>query len=102
MKLLVLVGDYNPGYIYGNCKIHKDLKNLPLRQIISQIPSPTYEMSKFLNSVIEPHIPARYSIMRTDELLDLLKVVQHLGILASLDVESPFTNVPIDETFKII
>ena len=24
MKLPALVGDFNPGYIYGNCKIHKD------------------------------------------------------------------------------
>ena len=72
-KLPVLIGDYKPGYIFGNCKIHKDLKGPPLRPIITQIPSSTYEMAKFLNSVIEPYIPARYSIKRTDELLDLLK-----------------------------
>ena len=59
-------------------------------------------MAKFLNSVIEPYILDRYSIKRTDELLDLLKVTQPIGILASLDVENVFTNVPIDETIKII
>ena len=48
MKAPALVGDFNPGYIYGNCKIHRDTNNPPLRPVISQIPSPTYEMTKFL------------------------------------------------------
>ena len=33
-------GDYKPGYIYGNAKIHKE--HNPLRPIISQVPTPTY------------------------------------------------------------
>ena len=102
MKLPVLVGDYNPGYIYGNCKIRKDINNPPLRPIISQIPSPTYNMAKFLNLILEPFLPTKHSIQSTDELLDLLKITKPKGILASLDVESLFTNVPIDDTIEII
>ena len=102
LKLPVLVGDYNPGYIYGNCKIHKDINNPPLRPIISQIPSPTYNMANIINSILEPFLPARHSIRSTDKLLDLLKITKPKGILASLDVESLFTNLPIDETIEII
>ena len=101
MKLPVLVGDFNPGYIY-EAKIHKDTNNPVLRPIIWQIPSPTYEMTKFLNSVIEPFLTAKYVIKITDELLYLRNVTQTWGMLASLDVESLFTNVPIDDTIRII
>lgn len=102
LKLPELVGDYKPGYIYGNCKIHKNENNPPLRPIISQIPSPTYRIAKTLTKIIEPYLPNRYSLKSTDEFLDVIKVIQPNGILASLDVESLYTNVPIDETIKII
>ena len=55
-KLPELVGDYQPGYIYGNCKIHKNTDNPPLRPIISQIPSPTYTIAKEINKIIEPYL----------------------------------------------
>lgn len=38
----------------------------------------------------------------TDELLSLLNITQPKGILASLDVESLFTNVAIDDTIEIV
>ena len=43
-KLNKLTGDYKPGYIHGTVKTHK--LNNPLRPIISQIPTPTYEIAK--------------------------------------------------------
>ena len=54
-KLSELVEYYQPGYIYGNSKIHKSKDNPPLRPIISQIPSPTYAIAKKkINKIIEP------------------------------------------------
>ena len=41
-----IIGDYQPGYIYGNVKTHK--QNNPLRPIISQIPTPTYEIANII------------------------------------------------------
>lgn len=38
----------------------------------------------------------------TDELLDLMKLKEPKGILTSLDVQSLYTNVPIDQTIEII
>lgn len=101
-KLPKLVGEYHAGYIYGNSKIHKNANDPPLRPIISQIPAPTYTIAKEINKIIEPYLPTKYILKSTDELLDLIRVQQPQGILASLDVESLYTNVPIQETIEII
>ena len=98
-----LVGDYSPGYIYGNVKVHKDLINPPLRPIISQISTPTYKIAKQLNEILKPYIPQKYSLESSDDLLLALKSIEKPdGILASLDAESLFTNVPIDSTINTI
>ena len=39
-----IIGEFSPGYIYGTVKIHKD--GNPLRPIISQIPTPIYDIVK--------------------------------------------------------
>lgn len=95
-------GKYQPGYIYGNPKIHKRLENPPLRPIISQIGTVTYEVSKQLNSIITKYLPRRYTVKSSYEFATLLKGKTPRGILTSLDVESLFTNVPVKETIKII
>ena len=100
LKLSRIIGDYQPGYIYGNVKIHKN--GNPLRPIISQIPSPTYSLAKTLNKIISPYIPKDYLLKSTNDFIDLIQSNQCQGTIASLDVESLFTNVPIDETIEII
>ena len=100
IKFQRVIGDYEPGYFYGNVKAHK--QGNPLRPIISQIPTPTYKLAKQLNDVIAPYIPRTYSLRSTDEFIDTLKIKNPNGILASLDVSSLFTNVPLDQTIEII
>ena len=100
VKFQRAIGDYDPGYFYGNVKTHKPEN--PLRPIISQIPSPTYQLAKTLNELIRPFIPSKYSIKSTAEFVDTLKINNPHGVLASLDVESLFTNVPVDRTIAII
>jgi len=100
LHLQKIIGDYGPGYIYGNVKIHKP--DNPLRPIISQVLTPTYQLAKTLNKIITPFIPNQYMLKSTDDFLDLLQNHNSTGIIASLDVESLFTNVPIDDTIEII
>ncbi|XP_076029861.1 uncharacterized protein LOC143018389 [Oratosquilla oratoria] len=95
-----IVGEFSPGYIYGNVKTHKP--NCPLRPIISQIPTPTYRLSKLLNDIIIPYIPKKFSLKSTDEFLDIIRSKQTQGIMASLDVQSLFTHVPVLQTVDII
>ena len=95
-----ITGEFSPGYFYGNIKTHKD--GYPLRPIISQIPTPSYQLAKTLNSLIVPYIPTKYSLKSPDEFIEVLKVRERQGLLASLDAQSLFTNVPIEETIDII
>ena len=100
IKLKKIIGDYKPGYIYGNVKTHKN--GNPLRPIISQIPTPTYQLAKTLNKIITPYIPNDYMLTSTNDFIDVLQTHSNNGIIASLDVENLFTNVPINETIDII
>ena len=100
LKLPKIVGDFQPGYLYGNVKTHK--VGNPLRPIISQIPSPTYKLAKIINNIITPYTPNNFSLKSSDEFLDLLHSNPNEGIIASLDVQSLFTHVPILETINII
>jgi len=98
--LPTLVGEYQPGYLYGNVKTHKN--NNPLRPIISQIPTVTYPVAKFLNKTLSPYIPCKYYLQSSREFINILTTNKPLNHIASLDVESLFTNVPIHETINII
>ena len=96
----IIDGDYKPGYLYGNVKTHKN--GSPLRPIISQTPSVTYSTAKKLNDLISPYIPAAFSLRSTNEFLDIIRTTRPSNILASMDVESLFTNVPVDDTIDLI
>jgi hypothetical protein len=96
------IGHFSPGYIYGNPKIHKDNVNPPLRPIISTIPTPGYEISKKVNHLIRPYISKNYSVESTQEFMGIIKSTTPNEIVASLDVVSLFTNVPVHKTIQII
>ena len=102
IKFPLPVGHYEPGYTYGNPKMHKDKLNPPFRLIVSQIGTITYEISKRLNDILTPYLPAKHMISSTNEFISIAKGVERKGLLASLDVESLFTNVPVIETINII
>ena len=98
--LTPVVGDYSPGYIYGNVKTHKP--DNKVRPIISQMTAPTYKTAKQLNNVIKKYLPPGYMLRSTTEFIDLLEGKSSEGNLYSLDVESLFTNVPVGRTIDII
>ena len=104
MKFKKREGQYSPGYLYGNPKIHKSVINPPLRPIISQVGSVTFETSKQLNELIIKYLPIKHSVRSVYEFLQMLHSCPVDGNenLASLDVESLFTNVPVVHTIDII
>ena len=95
-----VIGDYGPGYCYGTVKTHKP--GNPLRPIISQVTTPTYQVAKKLNNLITPYVPEGRSVKSATEFIDLLHTAPPCNDIASLDVESLFTNVPVMETINII
>ena len=74
----------------------------PLRPIISQIPTPSYKIAKRLNEILTPYVPSKYCLKSSSEFIEFIKDAPTNGIMASMDVESLFTNVPVDETIDLI
>ncbi|XP_066982095.1 uncharacterized protein [Macrobrachium rosenbergii] len=100
LHLLLIIGDYDRGYTCGNVKTHKPEN--PLRPIISQIPAPTHQLAKKWNAILIPYVPDDHSLKSSAEFIEALKATRPGGVIASMDVESFFTNVPVDETILII
>ncbi len=94
----------NPARLYGLPKIHKPLVDgLPkYRPIISQIGSPTYKIAKFLLEFVKPFTSNEYTVKDTFHFVSILDGKDHRLVMASLDVESLFTNIPLDETIDIV
>ena len=94
----------NPARLYGSPKVHKPLVDgLPkFRPIISQIGSPTYKLAKYLLDYVQPHTSNEYTIKDTFHFVSILDGKDHRLVMASLDVESLFTNIPLDETIEIV
>ncbi|KAK3874084.1 hypothetical protein Pcinc_020953 [Petrolisthes cinctipes] len=99
-KLPKLTGDYGLGYCYGNVKTHKPGNKL--RSIISQIPTSTYNIVKKLTEILTPYVPTAYSVRSPTDLLVFFAKNNSKGTVASFDVESLFTNVPVDRTIQYI
>ena len=59
-KMNKIVGDYNPGYFYGNIKSHK-IDN-PIRPIVSQVTTTPYNMAKTLSKTIKPYCTRNFAI----------------------------------------
>lgn len=98
----ILASGSRPGYLYGLPKVHKI--GTPLRPIVSSINTFNYNLAKFLVKIIQPLTINEYTTANT---LDFVEEIKQLNIedstvMASFDVESLFTNVPLSETTQII
>ena len=51
----------------------------------------------------ENDIPRKYVLASTYEFLDIIRATEaSRGVMVSLDVESLFTNVPVEDTIQIV
>ena len=68
------------------------------------IGSAEYDLAKYLDQLIKPHIPDQFMVSSTTQFLDRVKSIffQPSDKLVSFDVVSLFTNVPLKETIRII
>ena len=99
-----------PGRFYGTAKLHKveegctDIKQLPIRPIISNIGTATYKTSKYLAKLLAPLTKSEYTINSTKEFIAYtkkLKVGKEYEMI-SFDVSNLFTNVPLELTIDLI
>ena len=92
-----------PGILYGLSKVHK--LNFPLRPIISSIGTYCYKVAKFFVPLLHPFSTNPLTITDT---FSFVKGILNLPfntnnvMMASFDIKSLFTNIPLDETIDII
>ena len=99
-----------PGLFFGLAKVHKlkedaiNVDNLPLRPVISNIETATYQISKYLSTLLSPLAKNDFTINNTKDFISRIrdKTIESDCVMVSLDVESLFTCVPLDFTINLI
>ena len=91
-----------PGILYGNPKVHKTVvNNTPkFRSILLAINTPTYLLAKYLNPILSPLTTNEFTWKNSFDFAEEVVNCDHNLFIANLDVESLFTNIPLEETIK--
>ena len=92
-----------PGIMYGNCKVHKQHADgyLPFRSILSALQTPTYNLTKFLVPILNALTKNEYTVKDSFQFAEEICEQDPTLTMGSLDVDSLFTNIPLDETIDI-
>ena len=94
-----------PGVLYGLCKVHKgvsaDGSSPPFRPILSAINTPSYEIAKFLTPLLSGLTKNEFVSKDSFEFAKNVRNKNSDFFMASFDIDSLFTNVPLDETIDI-
>ena len=91
-----------PGIMYGLPKIHKP--NVPMRPILSANNTTTYNLSQYLVSILSDLSSNDFTIKNSYDFANFITSLEDSSkyIMCSFDIESLFTNIPLDETIEII
>ena len=94
-------GDDIPAF-YGLPKIHKE--DIPLRPIVSSINSVTYNIAKYLTSVLSPLVGlSERNVLNSKDFIEKVQDIKVEGdeCIASFDVSALFTSVPPDQAVDV-
>ena len=74
----------------------------PFRPIVSSIGTYNYELAKYLCILLEPHIPSEHCALDTFTFVREINKLPLSGkFMVSFDVESLFTNIPLEECVNL-
>ena len=92
-----------PGVLYGLGKVYREAKNglPPFRPILSTIGTPTYKLAKLLLRFLMPLTQNEYTVTVSFYFAEEICKQDPNLYIASLDVDSLFNNIPLDETIDI-
>ena len=92
-----------PRILYGLCKTHKSTVDgvPPFRLILSVIGTPTYKLAKCFVPLLEPLTYNQHTIKDSFSFCEELVHFNTNLIMARFDVESLFTNIPLQETIDM-
>ena len=90
-----------PGILYGLPKVHKE--NCPARPILSAIATYNYKLAKFLVPLLQPLTVGQYTVKDSFSFVSEITAFQNDSdlVMASFDVSSLFTNIPLDESVDL-
>ena len=90
----------SPGILYGLPKVHKE--NWPIRPILSACNTPTFDLAKFLVPILNSITTNDYTVSNVFPFIkELLQLDAKNTVIASFDVKSLFTQIPLNETIDI-
>ena len=72
------------------------------RPLTSQIGSPTYKIAKYLIDFISPITKNEYTLKDSFDFVSMIDKQDNNSFLCSFDIDSLFTNVPLEETIEIV
>ena len=91
-----------PGKFYGTAKLHKlpvngKIVDLPIRPIVSNINTATYQLAKHLSKVLRPLTESKFNIKSTKYFIRQIKKepIPAGYEMVSFDVKSLSTDVPL-------
>ena len=94
-----------PRKFYGTAKVHKlainnIVEELPLRPIILNLNTVTYQLARYLVKILSPLSLSQYTVESSNKFLNVIKqqVIASSYKLVFFDVKSLFTNLPLDRT----
>ena len=92
-----------PGIMYALCKGHKDIVNnfSSFVPILSPINTPTYKLAKFRVPNLKFLTSNKYTVKGSFNFYEESAEQDSEVFMASLDVDSVFTNMPLEKTIDI-
>ena len=95
----------SPGILYGLCKVHKEVpvgdRCPPFRPILSAIGTASYNLAKFLVPLLAPLTTNQYVCEDSFSFATEVRNQNPDLYMTLFDVDSLFTNIPLDETIEI-
>ena len=98
-----------PRKFYDTAKIHKilftgNVHKLPIRPMVSNINTSTYELAKYLTKLLSPLSRSQYTVYSKNH---FIKLIKHEQIpngyqMISFDVKLLFTSIPLYKINEII
>ena len=95
-------------YVYGTAKLHKKYWNdtvdeLPIRPNVSNTGTATYNLAKYLATLLSPLSQSEYTIKITKQFIEQIRMKQVLDgyKMVSFDVKLLLTNVPLEKPIEI-
>ena len=78
------------------------MDQLPIRPIVSNMGTATYQLAKYLAKLLSPLSQSQYTVKSTKDLIQKIHnvTVPH-GFNISFDVKSMFSSIPLEEAINV-